>query len=84
MLVAAGAHVNQQAEHSNPSKQSRATHLCCHRGTVQTLEALVEVGADISLMDGNGNLPVDVARKMDHPDMVEVLLSLAQNTGEFF
>jgi len=55
--------------------KDRPLHLAIHVGARAIVEALLEKGADINLLNGQGYSPLHVAFGAGHPAIAELLLS---------
>lgn len=55
--------------------QETCTHLACATNNVSLLRKMVDFGADINVLDWNGNTPLHVAIQNNHNDCVSALLS---------
>ena len=75
-LVTAGAQVNEVADQADPTNQTTAAHICCELGNHETLKALVDAGADLSLVNGLGELPLHTAVYYGRQDIVPWLLEI--------
>ena len=74
LLYEKGATVNEQAHSIKSAHKTTAVHICCTYGTIDTLQALVEVGADLSSRKGDGDLPLHRAAWAGREDIVLWLL----------
>lgn len=77
-LVELGADVNQRNKHYETGKMTGPTplHVAARNGHISaTYALLVECGADRSLRDADGNLPLDLAQHGKHKGPVTILTS---------
>lgn len=58
------------------------SHDAAREGFLDTLRALAQNGADVNLLDNDGNLPLHLAAREGHLDVVEYLVSQC-NTQPF-
>ena len=75
-LLRAEAKVNVQN-----LKGRAANHEVAHFGSLPTLEALLEAGADPLLPDKEGKIPLHFASYLENPDKIKLLSSIIGSDG---
>ncbi|XP_062280596.1 cyclin-dependent kinase 4 inhibitor C [Scomber scombrus] len=71
-LLEAGANPNLH----DPACGLTVTHDAAREGFIDTLRVLVKHGADVNLVDKQGNLPLHLAAKEGHLEVVKLLVGL--------
>lgn len=74
-LLNAGADPNVP----DPSCGLTVTHDAAREGFVETVRALVDVQADVNLLDKWGNLPLHLAAKEGHLEVVKLIIGQTAN-----
>lgn len=69
MLVAKGADVNARTRDENQTP----LHVAAAMGKMKAVEALVALGADLTLKDAKGQTPLDAAERVELSDVVAFL-----------
>ena len=78
-LIEKGAEINAK---ETGKLQLTAAHYAIHNGNEDALKAIVEAGADLSIPDKDGNVPLISAALLSQPSMVEYLKSKEGSSQE--